>query len=85
MVTKGGEVHGDKEGGGGRDDEEGEECNRGRGPSSKLTIEPSPCLLDVPLEFVREVARASAVAEAGHVKGRPVARHGSGVEERKVS
>lgn len=32
-------------------------------------------VLDVPLEFVREVARASSVAEAGHVEGRPVARH----------
>jgi hypothetical protein len=29
----------------------------------------------IALEFVREVARASAVAEAGHVKGSPVTRH----------
>ena len=35
--------------------------------------------VDVPLEFVREVARASAVAEAGHVKGGAAARrHGDG-------
>ena len=33
-------------------------------------------VLNVPLEFVREVARASAVAEAAHVEGGPVARHG---------
>lgn len=30
---------------------------------------------NVPLEFVREVARASAVAEAGHVEGGSAARH----------
>ncbi len=33
-------------------------------------------VLNVPLEFVREVARASAVAEAAHVEGGAVARHG---------
>lgn len=33
-------------------------------------------VLNVPLEFVREVARASAVAEAAHVEGSAVARHG---------
>jgi len=32
--------------------------------------------VDVPLEFVREVARARAVAEAGHVEGGAAARHG---------
>lgn len=36
----------------------------------------SAVVLNVPLEFVREVARASAVAEAAHVEGSPIARHG---------
>lgn len=32
-------------------------------------------LVDVPLEFVREVACASSVAEAGNVEGGTAARH----------
>jgi len=41
----------------------------------------SPCE-DVPLEFVRKVARARAVAEAGHVKSGAVTRHGGLIVER---
>lgn len=65
---EGGKDGGEK-GGGGR-----QEKVRG-GSSSKLVIEPSAWWLDVPLEFVREVARARAVAEAGHVEGGTGARH----------
>lgn len=32
-------------------------------------------MVDVPLEFVREVACASSVAEAGNVEGGAAARH----------
>jgi hypothetical protein len=35
----------------------------------------------IALEFVREVARASAVAEAGDIEGSPVARHGRDVDD----
>jgi hypothetical protein len=62
-----------------RDDEEGkteEGRTAGGGSSSALMrIEPSSFRSDVPLEFVREVARAGAVAEAGHVEGGAAARH----------
>lgn len=40
-------------------------------------------VLNVPLEFVREVARASAVAEAGHVECRAAARHDDEFLEKK--
>lgn len=42
-------------------------------------------VLNVPLEFVRKVARASAVAEAGHVKGGSVARHDGLMIDGKVA
>jgi hypothetical protein len=51
------------------------EEDRGRGPDPKPTIESIAEVLDVPLEFVCKVARASAVAEAGHVERGAVARH----------
>jgi hypothetical protein len=41
-------------------------------------------LLDVPLEFVGKVARASAVAEARHVERGAVARHGDDGDGRRA-
>ena len=53
------------------------EAKGDRGSLSKVTTESSTwCYWDVPLEFVGEIARASAVAEARNVKGcTAAARH----------
>jgi hypothetical protein len=48
---------------------EGEQPAAGRPRSRNVTADQAA----IALEFVREVARASAVAEAGHVEGGPVA------------
>jgi hypothetical protein len=57
-------------------DDEGGRRRRGRQEKASRTglgVDGAIAVVNVPLEFVREVARASAVAEAGHVEGGPVA------------
>jgi hypothetical protein len=46
-------------------------------------IESPSKFVDIPLELVREVSRARAMAEAGHVEGGATTRHDIFLDDRR--